>query len=68
VAVARWKHGDGRSALGPPAGAEVTVVYRRSRAEMPAIAEEVQEAEKKRGLSLLGDAVEVLAKDAACAA
>jgi 2-oxoacid:acceptor oxidoreductase delta subunit (pyruvate/2-ketoisovalerate family) len=45
-------------------GAEVTVVYRRSRAEMPAIAEEVQEAEEEGvAFHFLATPVEVLAKD-----
>jgi NADPH-dependent glutamate synthase beta subunit-like oxidoreductase/Pyruvate/2-oxoacid:ferredoxin oxidoreductase delta subunit len=42
-------------------GAEVTVVYRRSRAEMPAIAEEVQEAtDEGIGFHFLAAPVEVL--------
>ena len=44
-------------------GAEVTVVYRRSRAEMPAIAEEVQEAEEEGvAFHFLATPVEVLAE------
>ncbi len=44
-------------------GAEVTLVYRRSRAEMPAIAEEVQEAEEEGvAFHFLATPVEVLTK------
>lgn len=45
-------------------GSEVTVLYRRSRAEMPAIAEEVQEAEEEGILfHFLTAPVEVLTQD-----
>ncbi len=45
-------------------GAEVTILYRRSRAEMPAIAEEVQEAEEEEVLfHFLAAPVEVLTQD-----
>jgi heterodisulfide reductase subunit A len=45
-------------------GADVTIVYRRSRTEMPAIQEEIDEAEKEGvKLNILASPVEVLTED-----